>query len=155
MSNKNMNESTNTVVSEIVPDEFTTVLAQLDSMKKEMAQVITVVKQLQKKHRKHKRNYNVKSGFVKPVRISKSLAALIESKENELVARSVVNKKLNEYIKQHDLQVAENRQTFRLDNPLADLFNLAAGDVVHYFKMQTYLKHHYPKDVVETKAVPV
>jgi chromatin remodeling complex protein RSC6 len=150
-----MNNKTNNMNAdhdEEMTDEFSVVIVQLDQMKKQITQVLTNVRQLQKKYKKHKKNTNVKSGFVKPVRITKSLAEVIATNESDLVARSVVNKKLNEYIKKNGLQLHENRQTFRLDSRLAELFGLQEGDVVHYFKMQTYLKHHYPKEDPQVSA---
>ena len=133
-------------------DEFTILLTNLDSMKKQIATMITSMRQLQRKcNKKSKKNVNIKSGFVKPVRITKVLSDVIQTNEKELIARSVVNRKINECIKKNELQVHENRQTFKLDSALATLFGLNEGDVVHYFKMQTYLKHHYPKD--EQKVV--
>jgi chromatin remodeling complex protein RSC6 len=70
---------------------------------------------------------------------------LIGTAEDELVPRNIVNRKINEYVKKHNLQVPESRQFFVLDVPLAALFKLDPGTHVHYFKMQTYLKDHYPK----------
>ena len=135
-------------------DDFSEMMQNLDNMRKQIVGMLANMRQMQKKHQKKaKKNSNVKSGFVKPVRITKVLSDVIETDERELVARSVVNKKINEYIKRKGLQVIENRQTFKLDNALAVLFGLNEGDVVHYFKMQTYLKHHYPKE--ESKTVLV
>lgn len=122
-------------------------IADITTMKTQMSSMMTVVKQLRKRCARRKVP-NIKSGFVKPVKLSTDLSNLIGTSDNELISRSVVNKKINEYIKANDLQVKENRQTFVLDDKLAKLFNLDKGTVVHYFKMQTYLKNHYPKDVV-------
>ena len=150
------NISTNNTKDEknSVTDDFSEMMQTLDMMKKQISTMISNLKQMQKRQQKKaKKNNNVKSGFVKPVRITKVLSDVIETDERELIARSVVNKKINEYIKRKGLQVNENRQTFKLDNALAVLFGLNEGDVVHYFKMQTYLKHHYPKE--ESKSALV
>jgi chromatin remodeling complex protein RSC6 len=105
------------------------------------------VKCLKKNYHKRK-NTNIKSGFVKPVNISKDLASFLNKGEDEKIARSVVNKMINEYIITNSLQVPEFKQTFVLDDKLAHVFNLECGTVVNYFKMQSYLKHHYPKTCV-------
>lgn len=124
---------------------FDTVIAELMLVKTKMTHLMSNVKQIRKKYARRKIP-NIKSGFVKPVKLSSDLSSLIGTQGDELISRSVVNKKINEYIKANDLQVPENKQTFVLDDKMANLFGLEKGSVVHYFKMQTYLKNHYPKD---------
>lgn len=128
-------------------NEFVNLIEELETMKKQITKIMSTVKVLQKTSAKKNRNQNIKSGFVKPVAISKEMGVFMGTKENELVPRNVVNKTINEYIKNHNLQVPTDKQTFVLDDTLASLFNLKNGDVVHYFKMQTHLKNHYPKAV--------
>jgi len=128
-------------------NEFVNILDELETMKKQITKIMSTVKVLQKNSAKKNRNQNIKSGFVKPVAISKEMGVFMGTKDNELVPRNVVNKTINEYIKNHNLQVPTDKQTFVLDDTLASLFNLKTGDVVHYFKMQTHLKNHYPKAV--------
>ena len=125
--------------------EFANILEELENMKKQISKVITSVKALQKSSNKKTRNANIKSGFIKPVAISSELGKFMGTKENELVPRNVVNKAINQYIKDKNLQVPTDKQTFVLDDTLSSLFNLKKGEVVHYFKMQTHLKNHYPK----------
>ena len=128
------------------PDIFTKLISQLEFIKKEVGLAMLVVKGLQKKDAKaNKQLKHNKSGFMKPVEVSEPLAALIDIPPTELIARCVVNKKINEYIKFNDLQVTSNRQTFTIDSRLASVFEVEVGTVIHYFKMQSYLKHHYPK----------
>ena len=128
-------------------NEFVSLIEELETMKKNISKIVSTVKVLQRNSVKKNRNQNIKSGFVKPVAISKEMGTFMGTKENELVPRNVVNKTINEYIKNHNLQVPTDKQTFVLDDTLASLFNLKNGDVVHYFKMQTHLKNHYPKPV--------
>lgn len=126
---------------------FDNILNDIQSMKDNLTRLSSDVKQMKKRFARRKVS-NIKSGFVKSVKLSYDLQHLIGSEDNELVSRSVVNKKINDYIKANNLQVPENRQTFVLDDKLSNLFGLDKGTVVHYFKMQTYLKNHYPKDTM-------
>lgn len=128
-------------------NEFANIIEELENMKKQITKLVVSIKTLQKNSAKKTRNANIKSGFIKPVSISKELGLFMGTKDNELVPRNVVNKAINQYIKEHNLQVPTDKQTFTLDDTLANLFHLKNGDVVHYFKMQTYLKSHYPKAV--------
>ena len=126
---------------------FDNMLSEIDVIKRQLNTLTTNIKYMKKRYSRRKVS-NVKSGFVKPVKLSSDLQDLIGTEEHELVSRSVVNKKINDYIKSNNLQVPENRQTFVLDDKLSNLFGLEKGSVVHYFKMQTYLKSHYPKETV-------
>tara|TARA_Y100000389_G_scaffold189634_1_gene213612 strand:- start:314 stop:793 length:480 start_codon:yes stop_codon:yes gene_type:complete len=132
--------------SSVSDDTFDSVLQELDTMKNQLRVVYNKVKYLKKNYHKRK-NTNIKSGFVKPVSVSPELAGFLHMSVDDKIPRSVVNKKINEYIKSNNLQVPEFKQTFTLDDTLANIFNLNTGTVVNYFKMQSYLKHHYPKVV--------
>lgn len=124
---------------------FDNMLNEINTIKLQLNTLASDIKHMKKRYSRRKVS-NVKSGFVKPVKLSSDLQNLIGTDEHELVSRSVVNKKINDYIKSNNLQVPENRQTFVLDDKLSNLFGLEKGSVVHYFKMQTYLKTHYPKE---------
>lgn len=131
----------------VTSDEtFDSLLQELDQMKNQFKTICQKVKYLKKNYNKRK-NTNVKSGFVKPVNVSSELASFLEIDTDEKVSRSYVNKKINEYIKSNNLQVETFKQTFTIDNKLSTIFTLDEGSVVNYFKMQTFLKHHYPKNV--------
>lgn len=131
---------------------FDAMITELEEMKASISHMVSTLKSSQKHFTKKTKSPNIKSGFVKPVRLSKTLSALIGTGEDELVPRNIVNRKINEYVKAHNLQVPESRQNFVLDGPLANLFGLDPGTTVHYFKMQSYLKHHYPKNEVTEVA---
>jgi chromatin remodeling complex protein RSC6 len=125
---------------------FDSMIAELETMKKSVMFMLSSLKTSQKHFTKKNKSPNIKSGFVKPVRLTKELSTLIGTGEHELVPRNIVNRKINEYVKTHNLQIPESRQNFRVDDALGKLFKLESGTVVHYFKMQTYLKGHYPKE---------
>ena len=130
-------------------DDLTPILEQLDVMKKQLNHLTNQLKSIQKSYLKKKKVTKVVSGFLKPVSLSPELSDLIGTKPDELVARSVVNKKINEYIKANNLQVQDSKQNFVLDSKMSNVFNLPIGSQVHYFKMQSYLKNHYPKPSIQ------
>lgn len=151
---KPVTTTTTTKVAALADDvlEFQSIIEDIMALKVKLSELLVKSKSIQKKYTKRKVP-NIKSGFVKPVKLSTTLSDVIGVDNDELVARSVVNKKINEYIKEHNLQVPENKQTFVIDSKLSVLFGLEQGSVVHYFKMQTYLKSHYPKP--DTVVPPV
>lgn len=125
---------------------FDSVIQELDLMKNQLKTTYQKIKYLKRNYNKRK-NTNVKSGFVKPVNVSSEMATFLEIDTTDKVSRSYVNKKINEYIKNKNLQVESFKQTFTIDDKLSNIFRLDEGTVLNYFKMQTYLKHHYPKKV--------
>ena len=128
----------------IKDDPFNDILEELNTIKQSITNLTTRLKVL-KRTTKIRDNTNIKSGFVKPVAISEQLAQFLNVNNDELVSRNVVNKSINDYIVKNNLQVPEFKQTFVLDEKLARLFDLPESSQVNYFKMQTYLKRHYPK----------
>lgn len=129
-------------------DEFSFILQEIEEMRNKLKVMANNLRRMRKDSLKHNKPRQTVSGFVKPVPISKELADMLGVSHDEPIARNVVNKKITTYIKENDLQVQEDKQTFRLDESLAKLFSMNVGDIVHYFKMQTHLKTHYPKTIV-------
>ena len=129
-------------------DPISSVLQQLFTMKTTIASLIDEVKKIQKGSKKKARTGNQKSGFVKQVPISEDLSTFMGLKQDELVSRVDVTKYLTEYVKTNNLQVPENKQLFKVDEKLAKLFSMDQGEQIHYFKLQTHLKSHYPKQEV-------
>lgn len=127
-------------------DKFTEILDRLQNFKKEIGVLIDDVKKLQKE-KKRVRSGNVKSGFSKQVKLSANLSAFLNLPPEQLMSRVDVTKLVTEYIKDNNLQIQENRQHFRIDDKLSSLFNIDKNTELHYFKLQSHLKHHYPKDV--------
>ena len=84
------------------------------------------------------------SGFAKPAMISKDLAKFLGVKPDTLLARTDVTKRINLYIKEHDLQNPDNRRIIRPDKSLHKLLN-SGTDEVTYFNLQRYMKVHFPK----------
>ena len=128
-------------------DQLTEFIEKLNDMKKALSIVIDDVKKFQKTFKKP-RNVNVKSGFSKQVPISSDLAKFMNVPETDNVSRVDVTKFVTQYIKTCDLQVPTNKQHFKIDNKLSKLLRLDKDSELHYFKLQSHLKHHYPK--VET-----
>ena len=114
------------------------------NMKKELQNLQHKLKCLSKSTNKYKKP-NVISGFVTPVNVKQELATFLNIEKDEKISRSVVNKKINEYILKNDLQIQDKKQWFMIDDKLSKIFTCEKGEQMHYFKMQTYLKHNYIK----------
>ena len=116
------------------------------NLKKEIVKINKQLAKSMKKKRNQTGGVKQLSGFAKPANISKDLAKFLGVSPDEKLARTTVTKRLNEYIKEHKLQNQENKRIIEPDTKLKKL--LGNGDnQVTYFNLQTYMKHHYPKNV--------
>ena len=109
---------------------------------------VRVTRELSKRTRKKKTSQNggnkQPSGFAKPASISKELAKFLGVKSDMLLARTDVTKRINTYIKAHNLQNPENKRIIHPDTKLSKLLNNGKEEVT-YFNLQRYMKVHFPK----------
>ena len=109
------------------------------------------VKALQKRTRKRKnRDGKAKSpsGFTQPTKITDELAGFLGLDKGSEIPRTEVTKKINVYIKEHNLQWEKNKRHIKPDKKLGSLLNVGKGEELTYFNLQTYLKPHYIKKVI-------
>ena len=147
-----------------VVDEFTRVLEVLANVSRQVKELTAQVKNLQRhvgrehrdlekaaksRRRKHQpsgvegdKPKRAPSGFAKPTRLSKDLCRFLGLSEDTELARTEVTKKINLYVKEHNLQRGKQIMP---DAKLTTLLNLSAGDELTYFNLQKYLKHHFQK----------
>ena len=92
------------------------------------------------------------SGFVKPTLISDELAEFLGKDKGSLLARTAVSKEINVYIRANNLQDKDNGRKINADTKLAKLLKLQKGDVLTYFNLQKYMKHHFVKTVPTVSA---
>ena len=84
------------------------------------------------------------SGFAKPGPISDELRKFLGLGKEDLIARTEVTKRINEYCKKHDLQKSEDKRHIKPDATLRTLLKLKKGDELTFFNLQKYMKVHYP-----------
>ena len=102
-------------------------------------------------NRKNKRSGNRKpSGFVRPTLISDELATFLSVPIGSEMARTDVSKEINLYIRTNSLQDKANGRQINADEKLTVLLNIQPGDILTYFNLQKYMKHHFIKVVPPT-----
>lgn len=113
------------------------------------------LKAAQKASQKKKRGSGNRapSGFVKPTLISDELAIFLGKDKGSLLARTVVSKELNVYIRANNLQDPANGRKINPDAKLAKLLKLQKTDELTYFNLQKFMKHHFIKTVVTPVTV--
>jgi len=94
---------------------------------------------------------NTTSGFLKPVPISKEIAKFAGWASSEKKSRVEVTKYLCNYIREHKLQNDKDKRQIRPDPKLAKLLNYdekTSTEPLTYFRLQSLLKNHFPKEEV-------
>ena len=79
------------------------------------------------------------AGLTKPLTLSAELADVVGAKEGEKLSRPEVVKRLWAYIKEKKLQDPENKQFFKPDKKMENIFG---KDKVRAFGMAKHLKGH-------------
>jgi chromatin remodeling complex protein RSC6 len=62
------------------------------------------------------------------------------------MARTLVTKHINEYIKKNNLQDPTDKRIISPDAKLKSILSIGDGDKLTYFNLQTYIKQHFKKD---------
>lgn len=150
-----------TTTPEVVGDKFAQVLDTLQSLVNDAKELISVVKTLQKEHVKLQKQVSKKtkrapaadgaakrnpSGFAKPTKLSDELCDFLGVSHGSSMARTIVTKHINDYIKKQNLQDAADKRHILPDDRLKGILSLKEGDRLTYFNLQTYIKQHFKKD---------
>lgn len=152
------------VVQSSLADEFNEVLTQVSAMRTQLTSLTARLRQLssrssrelrmaQRSGRRRKAPATGESkpnGFTKPVTVSTDLSKFLGLADGDLIARTEVNKRIAAYVKENSLQDKTNGQIIYPDDKLRKLLGVTKETKVHFFNLQKFLKHHYPKAVVAT-----
>lgn len=93
-----------------------------------------------KKNGKKKRK---PSGYAKPTLISKELCFFLGEPNETQMARAKVTAKINEYVRENDLQCKINGRRIIPDTKLAKLLKVKSTNELTYFNLQRYLGPHF------------
>lgn len=85
------------------------------------------------------------SGFAKPTELSDELCNFLGEPKGTKLARTDVTRRLNLYIKENNLQDAEDKRKIHPDSKLLKVLSLKPNDVLTFFNLQSYIKHNFVK----------
>ena len=94
------------------------------------------------------------NGFNKPLQVTPKLREFLKLPEGELISRSQVTRKINDYVTEKGLKAGQN---ISLDATLKELLNPPADVQVTFLNIQKFINPHYIKEekpVEEKKAKP-
>lgn len=119
-----------------------------------------------RRNRDSSRGQKKPSGFNKPSLVPEAIVELLGLESGVELPRTQVTKLIYGYIKEHNLQVPEDKRTINPNAALIELFGLAADEQISFYNIQTHIKKLYPsktevveeaaeEEVVEEVAAPV
>jgi upstream activation factor subunit UAF30 len=88
------------------------------------------------------------NGFNKPLKLSDKLRAFLNLGPEDLMSRSQVTRKVNEYVEAKGLK---NGQKIAMDATLQDLLQVPEGIQVTFLNIQKFINPHYIKEPKEVK----
>lgn len=152
------------VVQSSLADEFNEVLTQVSAMRTQLTTLTARLRQLSSRSSRELRmaqrggrrrkapatGESKPNGFTKPVAVSADLSKFLGLASGDLIARTEVNKRIAAYVKENSLQDKTNGQIIYPDDKLRKLLGVTKETKVHFFNLQKFLKHHYPKAAVAT-----
>lgn len=116
------------------------------TLERDFTQVIRVITKQKSKNKSNMENRPL-SGFAMPSLLSKELYSFLNIEEGTRIPRKDVTRMLNEYIKEHNLRDEKDKRRITPDASLMKIFGCKETDNVTYFNLQTYMKHHFIKEV--------
>jgi upstream activation factor subunit UAF30 len=135
-------------------------MASIESLQGSLQAMEKVMKSMQRDIRKIRQRLEDPTGekakarsennsFKKPLQVSEKLRTFLNLKEDELISRSEVTKRIAAYAKENGLTAGKK---INLDASLKDLLNPPADVEMNFLKIQTYINHHYVKPVAAVNA---
>jgi chromatin remodeling complex protein RSC6 len=154
------------VVEQNFDDLFSSMCDQISETSSTLRTLKANMKVLEKIHRKelksvkkHKRASNgavsskKPSGFNKPCAVPQSIIDLLKLSADEELPRTQVTKLIYGYIKEHNLQVPEDKRTINPNKELKTLFKLGKNEQISFYNIQTHIKKLYPVKVTDANVV--
>ena len=154
-----------TQVEELEQDKYKDLMVKIDEMAKQLKGLANFVKDLRKenlqlvkelarqeKKKAKKAEDRAKkgpSGFARPTAITAELAKFLGIPSDEMIARTDVTKKITSYVKEHNLQQADNKRVILLKgkhgkalakvlSPVVDPVSGEKTDLT-FFNLQRYI----------------
>ena len=85
------------------------------------------------------------NGFNRPMILSPEIQEFLGLGPDEMLSRSAVTRRINEYVKTNGLKHPDNGRILILDEKLTKLLKPPEGTQVTYLNVQKYLSPHYTK----------
>lgn len=130
---------------------------EIAALRKDMTSLLKLVRKV-RTHQEDPTGEKVKertknNGFNRPMLLSQELKDFLGLGPDEMLSRSAVTRRINEYVKANGLKHPDNGRILILDDKLTKLLKPPEGTQVTYLNVQKYLSPHYTKtEVVEESS---
>lgn len=114
----------------------------LRNLSKEYDRMKKLVEKTERKRANARSNPN---GFAKPSKITDELCDFLAVSKGTEMSRTDVTRKVNAYIKEHNLNKPENRRIILPDPKLRKILGLKPDEEISYFSLQKYLSRCFVK----------
>ena len=150
---------TNNVVNHVTEylRDLNTIKYKIELLNSEFKNILTIGKKLEKDFSKLQKTVmrktkpkedskqRVSTGFSQPSLLSEAMYEFMNIAKDTLVPRKDVTKFINNYIDENHLRDTESREIIIPDVKLRNLLGSSQEDVITYFNLQNYIKHHFRK----------
>lgn len=102
-------------------------------------------KLVEKTERKRANARTSPSGFAKPTKISDEMCDFLGVPRGTEMSRTDVTRKINAYVKQHNLNKPDNKRIILPDAKLKKILGVTGNEEVSFFVLQRYIKNHFLK----------
>lgn len=160
-------ESTDDTRLKLLEERMNALVSSLQSLRTEAQNIVVLARSLKvdatkmvknlvkdkKKYQKKKRaKPRAPSGFAKPTYLSADLCTFLGVPKDTMLARTEVTRKVNAYIKEHDLQNPKNKKEILADKNLAHILVLEKNVPLTYFNLQKAIKFNFSSTPFEETA---
>ena len=134
-------------------DDLATKFAALTTLFKETQSALKVLskeyekmkKTVSKSERKRANARTNPNGFAKPALITDALCEFLSVPKGTEMSRTDVTRKINAYIKEHNLNKPENKRIILPDEKLRQILNVKPSEEVSFFSLQRFLSPLFVK----------
>ena len=119
--------------------------AALKVLSKEYEKMKKTVSKSERKRANARTNPN---GFAKPALITDALCDFLSVPKGTEMSRTDVTRKINAYIKEHNLNKPENKRIILPDEKLRKILNVKPSEEVSFFSLQRFLSPLFVKKTV-------
>lgn len=137
--------------------------SSLSKLEKQFASLLTLVKEItselkvvkkenekmkkivEKTERKRANARTSPSGFAKPTKISDEMCDFLGVARGTEMSRTDVTRRINAYVKQHNLNKPDNKRIILPDAKLKKILGVTGNEEVSFFVLQRFIKGHFLK----------
>lgn len=119
---------------------FDDLMKELKSIRKDLRKIKAHIEDPTGEKSKSRSQNN---GFNKPLQVTPKLREFLKLPEGELISRSQVTRKINDYVTEKGLKAGQN---ISLDATLKELLNPPEGTQVTFLNIQKFINPHYIKE---------